>query len=103
VLHIAPEAAVGGPLAAVRDGDEIVLDVAARTLTLDVPDAEIARRLTEWLPPRGGDPPERGYRWMYLRHVTQADRGCDFDYCAADWDGDPEQRGGVRGARTVAD
>jgi dihydroxy-acid dehydratase len=51
VGHIAPEAARGGPLAAVRDGDEIVLDVESRTLDLDVPEDEIARRLAEWTPP----------------------------------------------------
>jgi len=78
VLHVAPEAAAGGPLAAVRDGDEIVLDTEQRRLDLAVPDDEIARRLAS-MPPR---PPayRRGYGAMYLDHVTQADEGCDFDF-----------------------
>ena len=83
VLHVAPEAAVGGPLAAVRDGDMIELDHPGRTLTLEVDPAEIARRLAE-SPAR---PPHaltrRGYGWLFARHVLQADQGCDFDFCAA--------------------
>lgn len=78
VLHIAPESAVGGPLALVRDGDEIELDTVGRRLTLCVDDAELARRHAEWQP----DHPktERGYTWLYQQHVLQADRGCDFDF-----------------------
>jgi dihydroxy-acid dehydratase len=78
VLHIAPESAIGGPLALVRDGDEIELDTAGRRLTLCVDDAELARRRAEWQP----DHPkaERGYTWLYQQHVLQADRGCDFDF-----------------------
>jgi dihydroxy-acid dehydratase len=80
VLHVAPEAAVGGPLAAVRDGDWIEVNVPARTLHLDVPDDEIQRRLAETrleppASPRGG-----GYTWLYREHVTQADTGADFDF-----------------------
>ncbi|HEX6194766.1 MAG TPA: IlvD/Edd family dehydratase [Jiangellaceae bacterium] len=78
VLHTAPEAAAGGPLALVRTGDWIELDVAARSLTLDVDDAELARRRSAW-----SDPPrtsERGYVRMYVDHVQQADRGCDLDF-----------------------
>ena len=87
VLHIAPESAAGGPLAIVQNGDSILLDVPNRTLTLDVPDAEIARRLAA-LPPRTPDPLlRRGYGWLYGEHVTQANHGCDFDFAAADWDG----------------
>jgi dihydroxy-acid dehydratase len=78
VLHVAPEAAAGGPLRAVQDGDPIVLDVDARRLDLDVDGAEIARRLERL------DPPEpkyrRGYGALYLEHVLQADEGCDFDF-----------------------
>jgi dihydroxy-acid dehydratase len=85
VLHIAPEAAVGGPLAAVRDGDEIVLDVPARSLSLLVADEEIARRLAEWAPVANRPSTRRGYGWLYANHVLQADQGCDFDFCAADW------------------
>ncbi len=78
ILHVAPESYVGGPLAAVRDGDIIALDVEARTLTLEVPEAEIARRLAEWVPPDRSF--ARGYNRMYAAHITQADKGCDFDF-----------------------
>ena len=78
VLHIAPEAAVGGPLALVRDGDEIELNVAERRLQLHVSDAELAQRRAAWSPP----PPayQRGYGQLYLRSVNQAPLGCDFDF-----------------------
>jgi dihydroxy-acid dehydratase len=88
VLHVAPEAAVGGPLAAVRDGDEIEIDVPARTLSLLVPEEEIAWRLAARPPFVHGGVARRGYGWLYTRHVLQADAGCDFDFCAADWDGE---------------
>jgi dihydroxy-acid dehydratase len=78
VLHIAPESFVGGPLALVRDGDIIALDVAGRSLTLRVPDHEIARRRTEWKPREPIYP--RGFGRLYAQHVTQADKGCDFDF-----------------------
>jgi dihydroxy-acid dehydratase len=78
VLHVAPEAAVGGPLALARTGDMITLDVPARTLTLEVPDEELDRRRQQWSPP----PPaaESGYAWLYIQHVLQADAGADFDF-----------------------
>jgi dihydroxy-acid dehydratase len=78
VLHVAPEAAVGGPLALVRTGDAIELDAAERRLHLRVPDDELARRRAAWRPA----PPkyERGYAMLYRQHVTQADEGCDFDF-----------------------
>ena len=78
VLHVAPESAVGGPLALVRDGDPIQLDVPGRTLTLQVDDAELARRRAAWTP----RPPHftRGYGRLFLDHVLQADEGCDFDF-----------------------
>ncbi|MGH8637207.1 MAG: L-arabinonate dehydratase [Burkholderiales bacterium] len=78
VLHVAPESYVGGPLAFVRDGDLIELDVDARRLQVHVSEAELARRRAEWQPasPRF----ERGYGALYARHVTQADKGCDFDF-----------------------
>jgi dihydroxy-acid dehydratase len=78
VLHTSPEAAVGGPLAIVRDGDMIELDVAARTLHLDVPEDEIARRLAAWTSPVA--PPEGGYVRLFHEHVTGADTGADFDF-----------------------
>jgi dihydroxy-acid dehydratase len=78
VLHVAPEAAVGGPLALVRTGDWITLDVPARTLALDVPDDELAARRAAWTaPPR---PATRGWTWLYTEHVQQADTGCDLDF-----------------------
>ncbi|MBI3967876.1 MAG: dihydroxy-acid dehydratase [Chloroflexi bacterium] len=78
VLHVAPEAAVGGPLALARNGDQIELDVVARRLELLVPEAELADRRRQWAaPPR---PYERGYRRLYVDHVLQADRGCDLDF-----------------------
>ena len=77
VLHTAPEAAAGGPLALVRDGDEIELDVPARKLILHVPDEELARRPAAWQPPEPHS--ERGYLKLYLDHVMQADTGADLD------------------------
>jgi L-arabonate dehydrase len=78
VLHIAPESAVGGPLAIVETGDEIVLDTPARKLELAVSQAEIERRLAHFTPPpRHYD---RGYGRLFLDHVTQAHLGCDFDF-----------------------
>ncbi|MBN9672180.1 IlvD/Edd family dehydratase [Roseibium aggregatum] len=77
VLHMAPEAAVGGPLAAVRDGDRIRLSVSEKRIDLLVDEAEITRRLAERIPPA---PAERGYRGLYSRTVLQADEGCDFDF-----------------------
>jgi dihydroxyacid dehydratase/phosphogluconate dehydratase len=79
VLHAAPEAAAGGPLALVQDGDMIELDVEARRLHLDVPADELARRQSAWRPPTPSVPPG-GYASLYVEHVEQADRGCDFDF-----------------------
>jgi dihydroxy-acid dehydratase len=78
VLHVAPEAAAMGPLAAVEDGDEIVLDVERRVLQVSLSDEEIQSRLDARAPPRPAY--TRGYGAMYLEHVTQADEGCDFDF-----------------------
>lgn len=78
VLHVAPEAAVGGPLALVRDGDVVELDIPGRTLTLRVGDEELARRRAAWTPKP--PPYPRGYGAMFARHVTQANEGCDFDF-----------------------
>jgi dihydroxy-acid dehydratase len=82
VVHVTPEAAIGGPLAAVQTGDRIRLSVANRSLSLLVSDAEIARRLAA-APRSAADPGARGYRKLFLDHVTQADRGCDFDFLRA--------------------
>lgn len=78
VLHVAPESAIGGPLALVQDGDEIELDVAHRRLHLHVSEAELARRRTQWQPPQPAY--TRGYGQLYIQHVTQAPQGADFDF-----------------------
>jgi dihydroxy-acid dehydratase len=81
VLHVAPESYVGGPLAFVQDGDIIELDVSARRLTLAVGDEELAKRRAE----RQQPPPKyvRGYGALFLKHITQANDGCDFDVLEA--------------------
>ena len=78
VLHVAPEAAAGGPLALVRDGDMIELDVAARRLHLEVSAPELKRRKATWTPPKPAM--ANGYQTLYIEHVMQADRGCDLDF-----------------------
>ncbi len=78
VLHVAPEAAAGGTLALVQDGDMIELDVAGRRLHLDVSDAELEKRRAAWKPRH--ETYERGYAQLYTEHVTQADTGCDLDF-----------------------
>ena len=80
VLHIAPESAAGGPLALVRTGDEIELNVPARTLTLHVSDEELAKRRAAWTPPASRY--ERGYGRLLMDQITQADEGCDFRFLA---------------------
>lgn len=81
VLHVAPESHLGGPLAFVRDGDVIDLDVPARTLDLLVPEEVLQSRRAAWKEPsaRYG----RGYGALYVRHIMQADEGCDFDFLEA--------------------
>jgi dihydroxy-acid dehydratase len=79
VLHVSPEAAAGGPLALVRDGDMIRLDAKGRRLELKVDDAELVRRRARWQPPQK---PARGYLRLYAERVTQAEQGCDFDFLA---------------------
>ncbi|CAL75684.1 Dihydroxy-acid dehydratase (DAD) [Bradyrhizobium sp. ORS 278] len=78
VLHVAPEATVGGPLALVKNGDMITLDVPGRRLHLHVSDEELAARRAAWTPPKPHA--ERGYQKLYIDHVLQADRGVDFDF-----------------------
>jgi len=78
ILHVSPEAYIGGTLALVKTGDLISVDVAARSIHLDVSDAELAARKAAWV-----QPPKRfarGYGWMFSQHIMQADQGCDFDY-----------------------
>ena len=78
VLHVSPEAAIGGPLALVENGDPIELDIERRALELKISEAELQRRRATWRQP----PPryERGYGAVFSRHIGQADRGCDFDF-----------------------
>jgi dihydroxy-acid dehydratase len=78
VLHVSPEAATGGPLALVREGDWIELDVEARRLHLDVDDAELMKRRAEWVAPEPAF--KSGYQSLYVQHVLQADEGADFDF-----------------------
>lgn len=78
ILHVSPESCVGGPLAFVQEGDLIELNVAARTLDLRVSEEELARRRAQWQPPKPHY--ERGYGQLFLKHVTQAHEGCDFDF-----------------------
>jgi dihydroxy-acid dehydratase len=83
LLHCAPEAAVGGPLALVQTGDRITVDVPARRIHLEVSDEELARRKAAWQAPAPRY--ERGYGWMFGRHILQADQGCDFDFLEKDF------------------
>jgi len=78
VLHVAPESFIGGPLALVKEGDLIELDVAARKIELKVDAAELAKRRAAWKKP--APKYERGYGVLYQQHITQADQGCDFDF-----------------------
>lgn len=78
ILHVAPEAFVGGPLALIRSGDVISIDVAARRIDVALSDAELAERRQAWAAPERRY--ERGYGWMFSRHIQQADEGCDFDF-----------------------
>ena len=81
VLHVAPEARAGGPLAVVRDGDWIELDCETGRLHLDVGEAELAQRLAAWQQAQRADPADAGgYRHLYVEHVLQADEGCDFGF-----------------------
>jgi len=83
ILHVAPEAYIGGPLALVKTGDLITVDIPNRSIHLEVTDAELEARRAAWVAP----PPrfERGYGWMYAKHVGQADSGCDFDFLRTDF------------------
>ena len=78
ILHVSPESYVGGPLGLVETGDVISIDIPNRTISLDVPDTELARRQAARVPPAPRY--ERGYGWMFSQHIEQADQGCDFDF-----------------------
>jgi dihydroxyacid dehydratase/phosphogluconate dehydratase len=82
ILHVSPESAVGGPLAAVRNGDLITVDAGKRSIHLHVSDEELAERLRTWRSPPDRAYP-RGYNWLFAKHVKQAHEGCDFDFLEA--------------------
>ncbi|MBL4598901.1 MAG: dihydroxy-acid dehydratase, partial [Rhizobiaceae bacterium] len=88
VLHATPESAIGGPLALVKDGDMISLNVPERKLTLDISDEEFNRRREELVLPEI-DPKMRGYARLFNDHVMQADAGCDFDFLTS---GKPDRK-----------
>jgi dihydroxyacid dehydratase/phosphogluconate dehydratase len=83
VLHVSPESYTGGPLALLRTGDIVTLDVAARAIRMEVSDEELAARRAAWTPPEARF--ERGYGFMFTRHIQQANLGCDFDFLRTDF------------------
>ncbi len=85
VLHVAPEAYVGGPLALLRNGDIVELDIPNRSLNMKVSDEELEKRRAEWTPPAPRY--ERGYGFMFAKHIEQADKGCDFDFLRTEFGG----------------
>lgn len=85
VLHVAPEAFVGGPLALLRNGDVVDLDIPARSLSMRVPDEELARRRAAWVAPAPRY--TRGYGLIFSKHIEQADKGCDFDFLRSEYGG----------------
>ena len=89
ILHAAPEAFIGGPLALVRTGDVIAVDVDARSLSMEVSDEELAARRAAWTPPAPRY--ERGYGWIYAKHIMQADQGCDFDFLQTGFGGPTDE------------
>jgi len=89
ILHVAPEAHLGGPLALVRTGDMIDIDVDARSINMDVPEAELVRRRAAWVAPSVKY--ERGYGWMAAQHITQANQGCDFDFLETRFGASPSE------------
>ena len=78
ILHVAPESYIGGPLAFIKTGDIISVDVDKRSIHVEISDEEMEKRKANWKQPE----PQynRGFGWMYLNHIQQADKGCDFDY-----------------------
>lgn len=89
ILHVAPEAHLGGPLALVRTGDMIIIDVQERSINMDVSADDLADRRSAWVQPEAKF--ERGYGWMFARHITQANNGCDFDYLETGFGASPPE------------
>jgi dihydroxy-acid dehydratase len=83
VLHISPESYIGGPLALLRTGDIVSMDVDARSIRMEVSEAELERRRASLVPPPARF--ERGYGWVFTKHIQQADKGCDFDFLRTDF------------------
>ena len=85
ILHVAPEAFIGGPLALIETGDIVEVDIPNRSLNVQLTEDELENRRAKWTPP----PPryERGYGWMFAQHIEQADKGCDFDFLRTDFGG----------------
>jgi dihydroxy-acid dehydratase len=83
VLHVAPEAFIGGPLALIKTGDIIEMDIPNRTLSVKISDEEMAERRKGWVAPEPRY--ERGYGYMFSKHIEQADKGCDFDFLKTDF------------------
>jgi dihydroxy-acid dehydratase len=83
VLHVSPESYIGGPLALLKTGDIVSVDVDARLIRMEVSDAELERRKAAWQPPEVRF--ERGYGWVFTKHIQQADKGCDFDFLRTDF------------------
>jgi len=83
ILHVAPEAYIGGPLALLQTGDIVSIDVDARSIRMEVSDEELARRRAQWVPPPVRF--ERGYGWVFTKHIQQANEGCDFDFLKTDF------------------
>ena len=83
ILHVAPESYIGGPLALLQTGDIVSIDVDARSIRMDVSDEELARRRAAWVPPQVRF--ERGYGWVFTKHIQQANEGCDFDFLKTDF------------------
>jgi dihydroxy-acid dehydratase len=83
VLHVSPESYIGGPLALLKTGDIVSIDVDARSIKMEVSDEELARRRAAWTPPEVRF--ERGYGWVFTKHIQQADKGCDFDFLRTDF------------------
>jgi dihydroxy-acid dehydratase len=83
VLHVSPESYIGGPLALLRTGDVVSIDVEARSIRMEVPDEELSRRRAEWNAPEARF--ERGYGWVFTKHIQQASEGCDFDFLTTEF------------------
>ena len=83
ILHVSPESHIGGPLALLKTGDIVSIDVDARSIKMEVSDEELARRRAAWVPPAPHF--ERGYGYVFNKHIQQADKGCDFDFLRTDF------------------